>query len=100
MTNFSKLMCIIASCISLFFIAKFMDIGICMKGIKKARTEQAESSRKTNIQAAKSVTMLRQEHAKAVDGLQVQIDALRVRLDVAESFKAPCDVKGFTILPE
>jgi len=100
MTNFCKLMCIIASCISLLFICKFLDIGICTRIIKDVRTECLESNKKTNRQASKNVTMLRQEHAKAVDKLQVQIDALRVRLDVAESFKAPCDVKGFAIIPE
>jgi len=100
MTNFSKLMCLIVSCISILFIAKFLETGICIKGVKEARTEQAESSRKTNIQAAKSVTILRQEHAKAVNKLQAQIDALRVRLDVAESFKSPCEVQGFAIIPE
>jgi len=100
MTNFSKLMCLIASCISLFFIAKFMDIGICMKRIKEVRTECLESNRKTNRQASKNVIMLREECNNAVDKLQAQIDALRVRLDVAESFKSPCDVQGFTILPE
>ena len=83
MSNITKITCIIVSAISLLFIAKYLEVGVCMR-----------ANQKTNRYVAKSVTSLRQERDEKIAELEKKIQKLE------QDRLAPCDVQGLTILPE
>jgi len=92
MSNFSKGLVFILAIICLQITFKCVDIGYS--------AVLANRLTLTNRQGSRNVLVLRQERAEAVSDLERQVDALRSRLNVIESTKAPCDLMGFVFKQE
>jgi hypothetical protein len=86
MSTASKITCMILSAISLLFIAKYLELGSCIRYSRETR-------KKTNIQIGRTVTMLREERDEEIAEIHNQIKQLKAN-------QAPCEVEGFEIIPE